>query len=228
MKNKTIIIIGICILAIIIVVSLIFINKGKGSESDDSEPEPKAHLYTHQVIDIESLDTKLYDNSVVKLKKFSIASKYKVGNEAYTYNADIDMYLDGKMAKVIYIRDDDTKLNVVQLKSEITDSEEMPGAMQAEEFMRDFEMECKSNMGLMDLEKKPNEVNIGDENISLGEHVYTNKQLYSARYVVEDEHFTNEEYKEMGIDKSEYTKTYDINFYMDGENTLVCEFVRVL
>ncbi|MBR3163241.1 MAG: hypothetical protein IKF17_03995 [Clostridia bacterium] len=225
--KKLIIIIGVCIAIVIAIAFALFKVIGSGVKANQNK-EPSLLLYTHQVIDIENLDTSLYVSSMSKIKDFKIASKYKVGKEAYTFDANVDMYLDGKMAKPIYIREKNTNLNVVQLKYQLTHNEETPEVMQVEEMMRDFQMECKSNMGLMDLEKEPNEVSISEEKSSYSESIYENKELYSARYVVEDEHFTDEEYKEMGMDKSEFTKTYDINFYMDGQDTLVCEFVRIL
>ena len=45
--------------------------------------------------------------------------------------------------------------------------------------MRDFEMECKSNMGLMDLEKEPTEISISDEKAPYSESVYNNKEVYT-------------------------------------------------
>lgn len=161
-------------------------------------------------------------------KNFKIASKYKVGKKATTIDAKVDMYIDGKIARAIYIREDDTKLNIVQLKYQIENIDETLVEIQIEEMMRDFEMECKSNMGLMDFERKPDELSISDEKIPYSESIYHNKELYSARYIVKDEYFSKEEIKEMEIDMSEYTNTYDINFYMEDENTLVCEFVRIL
>lgn len=227
LDKKQLIVIGICAIAVIIALIFFIMNNGKEGDSKENK-EASLHLYTHQVIDIEDLDTSLYNSSMSKLKKFKIASKYKVGKEAYTFDADVDMYLDGEMAKVIYIRDEDLKLNVVQLKYQITHNEEDSETTQIDEMMRSFEMECKSNMGVMDLEQEPTEVNLKEDSQSYAESIYNKKEQYSARYVVEDEHFTEEEIKELGIDKSEFTKTYDINYYMDGNDILVCEFVRVL
>ena len=231
MKNlnkKKIIIVGVCALVLILVLAVIFTHKGRNNNNEAEYSESAKTLYTHQVIDIENLDTSLYVDLMNTTKDFKIASKYNVGNEATTIDAKVDMYLDGKMARAFYIRDNDTKLNIVQLKYQIEHDVETTEEMQVEELMRDFEMECKSNMGLMDLEKEPTEISISDEKAPYSESVYNNKEVYSARYVVQDEHFTEEEIKEMGIDMSEYTKTYDINYYMDGDDTLVCEFVRIL
>ncbi len=227
-KKIIIIIIGILAIAIIMVIALLIKQKVNKSSEEEINKEPSLHLYTHQVIDIENLETSLYKDSMNKLKKYKIASKYKVGGEATTIDANVDMYLEDNMAKAIYIRNNDTNLNIVQLKKEITHNEEEPEIIQIEEFMRQFEMECKSNMGGMDLEKEPNEVSISDEKTTYSEQIYNNKELYSARYIVEDDLIPEEEIQEIGLDKSEYTKTYDINFYMDGEYTLVCEFVRIL
>ena len=202
---------GICIIVFIIGLLFIVLHNEKKEKSEENS-NAKLHLYTHQVIDIEDLNTSLYASSKSKIKDFKIASKYKVGKEAYTFDADVDMYLDNNMAKVIYIRDDNTKINIVQLKYKLTHNEEIDETVQAEEMIRKFEMECKSNMGLMDLEQKPNEVNISDDKMPYSENIYKNKELYSARYVVKED---------------ESTKTYDINYYMDGDDTLVCEFVRI-
>lgn len=232
MKNlnkKKIIIVGVCVLVLILLLVLIFTHKGSKNNNQETELSESARtLYTHQVIDIENLETSLYTDLMKTTKDFKIASKYNVGKEATTIDAKVDMYLDGKIARAFYIRDNDTKLNIVQLKYQIEHDGETPEEMQVEELMRDFEMECKSNMGLMDLEKEPTEVSISNENTPYSESVYKNKEVYSARYVVQDEHFTEEEIKEMDIDMNEYTKTYDINYYMDGDDTLVCEFVRIL
>ena len=214
MKNlnkKRIIVMGICIIVLIIGLIFIVLNKGKKNNLEEKS-ESSLHLYTHQVIDIEDLDTSLYASSKSKIKDFKIASKYKVGKEAYTFDADVDMYLDNNMAKVIYIRDDNIKLNIVQLKYELKHDVEIDETTQVEEMMRKFEMECKSNMGLMDLEQKPDEVNISDDIMPYSEKIYINKELYSARYVVKED---------------ESSKTYDINYYMDGDDTLVCEFVKL-
>lgn len=226
-KNK-IIIIGVCVLVVVLALVLVFTHKGSKNNTETEYSEQAETLYTHQVIDIENLETSLYTNLMKTTKKFKIASKYNVGKEATTIDANVDMYLDGKIARALYIRENDTKLNVVQLKYQIEHNGETPEEIQVEELIRDFEMECKSNMGLMDLERKPDEVSIKDDDMTYAEKVYKNKELYSARYNVQDEHFTEEEIKEMDIDMNEFTKTYDINFYMDGEDTLVCEFVRVL
>ena len=222
-NRNLIIVIGFCILLVILFSStLIFKSKKSGEEEEIISDKI---LYTHQVIDIEKLDTSLYKDIMKNTSKYSIASKYNVKNDATIINANVDMYLDGKMARAIYIRENDLNLNVVQLKCDVTEDEDNPSLIKVEEMMRDFEMECKSNMGLMDLEKKPDEVSINEP---YSEKIYEKKELYSARYKVEDENFTDEDYEEMGVNKEDYTKTYDINYYMDGENTLVCEFVRVL
>ncbi len=229
---KKLFILGGILIAIILIIVFIFAHHNNNSESKNNAEsvysDSATTLYTHQVIDIENLETSLYKDLMKTTKDFKIASKYKVGKEATTIDAKVDMYLDGKIARAIYIRDDDTKLNIVQLKQEIIKDENKPETIQVEELIRDFEMECKSNMGLMDLEHKPDEVSIKDDDMPISEKIYNNKEAYSARYTVQEESFTEDEIKEMGIDMSEYTKTYDINFYMDGDNTLVCEFVRIL
>lgn len=235
MKNlniKKVLIVGIIII-IIIAIAIMLLHRGGNSNNNNNTTETEyseqsTTLYTHQVIDIENLETSLYKDLMKTTKNFKIASKYKIGKEATTIDAKVDMYLDGKIARALYIRDNDTKLNVVQLKYQIVNNDETPEEIQVEELMRDFEMECKSNMGVMDLEREPDEVNIKDDNMTYVEKIYNNKELYSARYNVQDEHFTEEDLEEMQIDKSEYTKTYDINYYMDGDSTLVCEFVRIL
>ena len=235
MKNlniKKVFILGIIII-LIIAIAIMLLHRGSNSNNNNNTTETEyseqsTTLYTHQVIDIENLETSLYTDLMKTTKNFKIASKYKIGKEATTIDAKVDMYLDGKIARAIFIRDDATKLNIVQLKYQIENIDETPVEIQIEEMMRDFEMECKSNMGVMDLEREPDEVSIKDDNMPYVEKIYNNKELYSARYNVQDEHFTEEDLEEMQIDKSEYTKTYDINYYMDGDNTLVCEFVRIL
>ena len=212
LNKKRIIVMGICIIILIIGLLFMVLNNGK-QENAEEKSKPSLHLYTHQVIDIEDIDKSLYASSKSKIENFKIASKYIVGKEASTFDADVDMYLDNNMAKVIYIRDDNTKLNIVQLKYELKHDGEIDETTQVEEMIRKFEMECKSNMDLMDLEQKPNEVNINNDKMPYSESIYKNKDLYSARYVVKEE---------------ESTKTYDINYYMNGKDTLVCEFVRVL
>lgn len=233
-KNKLIILSIIILILIVILMVVIFTRKGKKDLEEDFETSSEStqflHLYTHQVIDIENLNTSLYKESMGKTKNFKIASKYKVGKYATTINAEVDMHLENElMAKPYFIREDDINLNVVQLKLELNqDSREDSKIVQVEKMIRDFERECKMNMDLKDFEKKPDEVSISNENLPYFESIYLNKELYSARYFIEDRHYTEEEINDRQMDKSDYTKTYDINFYMDGDNTLVCEFVQIL
>lgn len=225
MKNsdkKTAIIVGICIILVILFSYVLIIKNRKDGSRTDKVIDSDRVLYIHQVIDIENLDTSLYADIMKKTSDFNIASKYQVDKKATIINANIDIYLDGNMAKAIYIRENNINLNVVQLRYDVTGDEITPTEIKVEEIMREFDIECKSNMGVMDLEREPTELSIKNENIPYSESIYQKKELYSARYKVE------EEYSEMNIDQDKHTKTYDINYYMDGDNTLVCEFVRVL
>ena len=216
------------LIIIIIIVGVICIIKHKTPKDTEEEIAKGQGLYIHQVIDIDDLDKSLYASEISPTNDFKIASKYKVGQEARTINKSIDMYLDGKMGQALFIREGKTKLNIVQVKYQLKHKDKTTEAMQVDEIMRDFVMTCKSSIGIHDLEKKPESETLNNKKIPFGENIYKGKKLYSATYKVQDGNLTKKEYKKMGMKASEYTKMYDINIYMDGEDTLVCELVRII
>ena len=225
-KKKILVIVCIAIICILIIVGVtVLIKRDKGSSNKDSNSNnsgPK--VYTHQVLDVENIDTSQYKSK--KDKKAKIAEKYEVNNNMYTVNSDISF--DDKKGKMIYVRDGDTKLNVLQVRYDLEHDEDKTEHIQIERIMRDFIMSAKSEMNMFDLDQEPESESLSDKKMPFGEQIYFEKKTYSARYKVKDEHLTEKEIKEQKLEEAEYTSIYDINIYMDGEDTLVCELVKVL
>ena len=202
-KQKTILIIGILVL-IAIIVTIIIVNKSKKVES---KTELVKAIDIAQAIDIENIDTLEKD----QIKDVQVASKYITGKETYKLKARVN--LDDISGDMIYVRENDEKLNIFQTTYKINKYENIN--MQIQQDMNEFERMCTEYIGVdMDIEK---EGTLYGESTSKGmipveESIYDEERLYSKTYTVK---------------KEDSEETYDINFYKK-DNNLITEFVRIL
>lgn len=202
-KQKTILIIGILVL-IAIIVTIIIVNKSK---KEENKTELVKAIDISQAIDIENIDTLEKD----KIKDIQVASKYITGKETYKLKARVN--LDDISGDMIYVRENDEKLNIFQTTYKINKYENIN--MQIQQDMNEFERMCTQYIGVdMDIEK---EGTLYGESTSKGmipveESIYDEERLYSKTYTVK---------------KEDSEETYDINFYKK-DNNLITEFVRIL
>lgn len=202
-KQKAILIIGILVL-IAIIGTIVIVNKSK---KEENKTELVKAIDIAQSIDIENIDTLEKD----KIKDVQVASKYITGKETYKLKARVNF--DDISGDMIYVRENDEKLNIFQATYKINKYENIN--MQIQQDMDEFERMCTQYIGVdMDIEK---EGTLYGENTSKGmipveESIYNEERLYSKTYTVKQE---NSE------------ETYDINFYKK-DNNLIAEFVRIL
>ena len=202
-KQKTILIIGILVL-IAIIGTIIIVKKSKKAEN---KTELVKAIDISQAIDIENIDTLEKD----KIKDVQVASKYITGKETYKLKARVNF--DDISGDMIYVRENDEKLNIFQATYKINKYENIN--MQIQQDMNEFERMCTQYIGVdMDIEK---EGTLYGESTSKGmipveESIYDEERLYSKSYTVK---------------KEDSEETYDINFYKK-DNNLITEFVRIL
>ena len=201
-KNKKILILLITIAIIIITLTIIFTTK-KQSKKEETTIEKTETVDISSVLEIENIEKSKYKTT--KNKNAEIASKYLVTYNIYELNANVE-FID-TIGKMLYIREDNEKINVFQTEYKLDKYESINS--QVEEIIRDFEEMCKSYLNISEEDKKPTEILYGEpsqkEEIPLGESIYNDNRLYSKTYEKEE-------------------KTYDINFYRNGEK-IICEFV---
>ena len=201
-KNKKILILLITIAIIIITLTIIFTTK-KQSKKEETTIEKTETVDISSVLEIENIEKSKYKTT--KNKNAEIASKYLVTDNIYELNANVE-FID-TIGKILYIREDYEKINVYQIEYKIDKYESINS--QVEEIIRDFEEMCKSYLNINEEDKKPTEILYRQpsqkEEIPLGESIYNDNRLYSKTYEKEE-------------------KTYDINFYRNGEK-IICEFV---
>ena len=202
-KQKTILIIGILVL-IAIIGTIIIVKKSKKVAT---KTELVKAIDISQAIDIENIDTLEKD----KIKDVHVASKYITGKETYKLKARVNF--DDISGDMIYVRENDEKLNIFQATYKINKYENIN--MQIQQDMNEFERICTQYIGVdMDIEK---EGTLYGESTSKGmipveESIYDEERLYSKTYTVK---------------KEDSEETYDINFYKK-DNNLITEFVRIL
>ncbi len=202
-KQKTILIIGILVL-IAIIGTIIIVKKSKKAEN---KTELVKAIDISQAIDIKNIDTLEKD----KIKDVQVASKYITGKETYKLKARVNF--DDISGEMIYVRENDEKLNIFQATYKINKYENIN--MQIQQDMNEFERMCTQYIGVdMDIEK---EGTLYGESTSKGmipveESIYDEERLYSKTYTVK---------------KEDSEETYDINFYKK-DNNLITEFVRIL
>lgn len=202
-KQKTILIIGILVL-IAIIGTIVIVKKSKKAEN---KTELVKAIDISQAIDIKNIDTLEKD----KIKDVQVASKYITGKETYKLKARVNF--DDISGDMIYVRENDEKLNIFQTTYKINKYENIN--MQIQQDMDEFERMCTQYIGVdMDIEKEG--TLYGESTlkgmIPVEESIYDEERLYSKTYTVKQE---------------DLEETYDINFYKK-DNNLIAEFVRIL
>lgn len=202
-KDKKILIALIVIAIIIITSIIIFITKNQSRKEETIAIEKTETVDISSVLETENIEKTKYKTT--KNKNAEIASKYLVTDNIYELNANVE-FMD-KVGRMLYIREDYEKINVYQTEYKIDKHESVNS--QVEEIIRDFEEMCKNYLNVSEDDKKSIEILYGEpsqkEEIPLGESIYNDNRLYSKTYEKEE-------------------KTYDINFYKNGEK-IICEFV---
>lgn len=202
-KNKKILILLIILAVIIIGLILIFTNKNQSKKEEATTIEKTETVDISAVLEIEDIEKSKYKTT--KNKNTEIASKYLVNENIYELNANVE-FLD-TVGRMLYVREDYEKINVYQTEYKIDKYESINS--QVEEIIMKFEEMCKNYLNISEDDKKATEILYGEasqkEEIPLGESIYNDNRLYSKTYEKEE-------------------KTYDINFYRNGEK-VICEFV---
>ena len=199
--NKKIKIIGAIIAITIIIISLVFIILNKKSIKADQNIN---YLEISNIEDIKKqikevkADQEKTSSKYEYIKKYKLNKKGKLGETEGTY---------------IYLRESLEDVNIFKTEYEVNDSN------QVEETMLKFTTMCKQQLALDENTIPVESYIVGEvesnDPVTVADCVYKYKLLCTDTYEVKDE--TNEENK----------KTYEINFYMDG-NKLACELAYVI
>ena len=201
-KKKKILILLIIIAIVVIGLIVMFINKSR-SKKEETTIEKTETLDISAVLEIEDIEKSKYEKT--KNKNTEIASKYLVNDNIYELNANVE-FMD-TVGRMVYVRENYEKINVYQTEYKLDKYENINS--QVEEIIMRFEEMCKSYLNIGEDDKIVSETLYGEasqkEEIPLGESIYNDNRLYSKTYEKEE-------------------KTYDINFYRNGEK-IICEFV---
>lgn len=199
--NKKIKIIGAIIAITIIIIALVFIILNKKSIKADQNIN---YLEISNIEDIKKqikevkADQEKTSSKYEYIKKYKLNKKGKLGETEGTY---------------IYLRESLEDVNIFKTEYEVNDSN------QVEETMLNFTTMCKQQLALDENTIPVESYIVGEvesnDPVTVADCVYKYKLLCTDTYEVKDE--TNEENK----------KTYEINFYMDG-NKLACELAYVI
>ena len=199
--NKKIKIIGAIIAITIIIIALVFIILNKKSIKADQNIN---YLEISNIEDIKKqikevkADQEKTSSKYEYIKKYKLNKKGKLGETEGTY---------------IYLRESLEDVNIFKTEYEVSNSN------QVEETMLNFTTMCKQQLALDENTIPVESYIVGEvesnEPVTVADCVYKYQLLCTDTYEVKDE--TNEENK----------KTYEINFYMDG-NKLACELAYVI
>ena len=199
--NKKIKIIGAIIAITIIIIALVFIILNKKSIKADQNIN---YLEISNIEDIKKqikevkADQEKTSSKYEYIKKYKLNKKGKLGETEGTY---------------IYLRESLEDVNIFKTEYEVSDSN------QVEETMLNFTTMCKQQLALDENTIPVESYIVGEvesnDPVTVADCVYKYQLLCTDTYEVKDE--TNEENK----------KTYEINFYMDG-NKLACELAYVI
>ena len=199
--NKKIKIIGAIIAITIIIIALVFIILNKKSIKADQNIN---YLEISNIEDIKKqikevkADQEKTSSKYEYIKKYKLNKKGKLGETEGTY---------------IYLRESLEDVNIFKTEYEVNDTN------QVEETMLKFTKMCKQQLALDENTIPVESYIVGEvesnDPVTVADCVYKYKLLCTDTYEVKDE--TNEENK----------KTYEINFYMDGDK-LACELAYVI
>ena len=199
--NKKIKIIGAIIAITIIIIALVFIILNKKSIKADQNIN---YLEISNIEDIKKqikevkADQEKTSSKYEYIKKYKLNKKGKLGETEGTY---------------IYLRESLEDVNIFKTEYEVSNSN------QVEEPMLNFTTMCKQQLALDENTIPVESYIVGEvesnDPVTVADCVYKYQLLCTDTYEVKDE--TNEENK----------KTYEINFYMDG-NKLACELAYVI
>ena len=199
--NKKIKIIGAIIAITIIIIALVFIILNKKSIKADQNIN---YLEISNIEDIKKqikevkADQEKTSSKYEYIKKYKLNKKGKLGETEGTY---------------IYLRESLEDVNIFKTEYEVNDSN------QVEETMLKFTTMCKQQLALDENTIPVESYIVGEvesnDPVTVADCVYKYQLLCTDTYEVKDE--TNEENK----------KTYEINYYMDG-NKLACELAYVI
>ncbi len=199
--NKKIKIIGAIIAITIIIIALVFIILNKKSIKADQNIN---YLEISNIEDIKKqikevkADQEKTSSKYEYIKKYKLNKKGKLGETEGTY---------------IYLRESLEDVNIFKTEYEVSNSN------QVEETMLNFTTMCKQQLALDENTIPVESYIVGEvesnDPVTVADCVYKYQLLCTDTYEVKDE--TNEENK----------KTYEINFYMDG-NKLACELAYVI
>lgn len=200
MNKKRIIIISAIV--IIVIISGICIIKASNQGKEEKTQIKTETLDISQVFELENIQKSKYE--IEKVQDIKISSKYLTGTETYELKANVDFQDD--IGKMYYVRESYSNLNIYQTEYKIDEYENI--SSQVEGIIENFEIKCKSYLGIDGKEKEREELS-GESttkaSIPLGESIYYENKEYRKTYDAED-------------------KQYDINFWK-RDNVIMCELV---
>lgn len=199
--NKKIKIIGAIIAITIIIIALVFIILNKKSIKADQNIN---YLEISNIEDIKKQIKEVKADQEKTSSKYEYIKKYKLNKKGKLVETE---------GTYIYLRESLEDVNIFKTEYEVNDSN------QVEETMLKFTTMCKQQLALDENTIPVESYIVGEvesnDPVTVADCVYKYKLLCTDTYEVKDE--TNEENK----------KTYEINFYMDG-NKLACELAYVI
>ena len=206
MKKKKLIFFLIIALLIIAIIFVVIRNKQK------NKIKRKETLDFNTAFEVENINDSKY--KIEKTKDMKIASKYS--NLSNIYKLDANVKFGDRNGELIYIRDNNQKLNIYQTKYRI---DELDFNEKIERYIETFRNECTNYIGTV--ENPTSESLYGDSKNSLpvSENIYLNNRLYTIVYEIKDD---DEQQKE-----KIQSQKFEINFYRN-ESNLMCEFVKII
>ena len=200
-KKRIIRISAIVIIGVIFGICICIIKTSNQEKYGNSQVKTET-LDISQVFELEDIQKSKYE--IEKIKDIKISSKYLTGTENYELKANVDFQDD--IGKMYYVRESYSNLNIYQTEYKIDEYENI--SSQVEGIIENFEIKCKSYLGIDGKEKEREELS-GESttkaSIPLGESIYYENREYRKNYDVEE-------------------KQYDINFYKK-DKAIVCELV---
>ena len=198
-KTITISITTAIILIAAIAATVLYLNK-----KQDTTEENTNYLEISNIEDIKNKTKEIKDDKEKTASKYTYVKKYKLNKKSKLGETE---------GTYIYLRESLEDVNIFKTEYEVSNSN------QVEETMLNFTTMCKQKLALDENTIPVESYIVGEvesnDPVTVADCVYKYQLLCTDTYEVKDE--TNEENK----------KTYEINYYMDG-NKLACELAYVI
>lgn len=202
-KKTKIIVISITIVIILVasIIALVFILLNKNTEKTGQNIN---YLEISNIEDIKNKVKEINPDDEKTASKYMFIKKYKLSKKGM---------MGEKEGKYIYLRESLEDINIFKTEYDVSD------VNQVEETMQKFTSMCKKHLSLDENAIPVSSYIVGEINseepVTVVDCIYKYKLLSTDTYEIQDE------------GKEENKKTYEINFYMDGEK-LVCELAYLV